>query len=221
MRRTSLSTGFSLIDTLLGVAMFLIVTVALIQFTMTTLHAADNLSAQLQAQNAAREGLEIMENLRGTDAISFVTWKTPQNLHPHQELKDLLQFSGLATQQEVCATVAPRTGIVPWEIHTIRCPAANEDPKENTALFSKENENHQTILTHDSTGEASGLYRYIRIRKAKDTETLRDFWSSFKDTRQDPQQDDDVVEVDAVVSWRLYGHVQQLTLKKILADWYE
>lgn len=215
--------GFSLIDSLLGVGLFAVVSVALVQFTLTTLYAADNLGLQLRAQNIAREGIEIMENLRGTNAISHVIWTTPPQDHPLRALQSLMKFDSLSRGGEVCVTVEPLiTGYIPWKIEPFPCPPENQPYfGTNTELFENTDTNKQVFLTHNQAGVSKDMFRYIRIRLAKQSPSLKDLWSSFKDTRHQPRPDDDIVEVDAVVSWKNHGKAQEMQLQKALADWYE
>lgn len=219
--------GFSLVDTLLGVGMFLVVTVALIQFTLTTLRAADDLSLQVSAQNSAREGLEIMENIRGTNAISFVTWSTPEAVHPHRELHDLVNFGQFGTTGEVCLTVEPQdigsTSKSPWNLTPFPCPAVDVARLPDTTRLFRTQMRHGEFLTHAPTGESTGLYRYIKLTKAAKSSLpdLNTLLSAFNYTRQEQHDDDDIVHVEAVVRWDSRGKGNELRLHKILTDWYQ
>lgn len=218
-------TGFSLIDTLLGVGIFLVVTVALIQFTLTTQRAADNLSMQVRAQNSAREGIEIMENIRGTNALTFVNWVTPAKDQPNKAMEGLARFDKIATQNEVCAILEPNQTVnkAPWIVTVIPCPQDDILPPE-TELKEGSLGRQGVFLNHTQGGQPTGIFRFVRIRLAKNSSipALSQFWSQFVDTRQNPpKRDADVVEVESVVRWSNYGQIQELTLRKILADWFQ
>lgn len=206
MHTRHLKSGFSLIDTLLGVGIFLVVTVALIQFTLTTLRAADNLDLQLRAQNAAREAAEIMESIRGTNAMSFVSWENTPQEHPRRALAPLLAFSDLKNGQPLCVTVRPQQDNIPWKVQKISCPSPNTPPTNAQLLDIKD--------------EKTGLTRYIRLQRGKESPLFSSFWSSLKSTSQAPQSDDDILDMEIIVGWENRGQQEQLVIRKILTDWY-
>lgn len=192
-----LQPGFSLLDTLLGVGLFLVVSTALVQFTLTILQAGEGLSNQLLAQNLARGNLEILENLRGTNVINFVSWTTPEKDHPRRQLASMARMNRLATDKELCVILASATGVgAPWTVTPLpTCPRPED--RANSPFFS-----------------------YVRLEKGKDSPLLADFWQTFQDTRDEPRAEDDLLLATAVVRWETRGVPQELTLTKVFTDWH-
>ncbi|PIV90157.1 hypothetical protein COW46_04685 [Candidatus Gracilibacteria bacterium CG17_big_fil_post_rev_8_21_14_2_50_48_13] len=201
MANTRHEPGFTLLDTLLGIGLFLVVSTALISFTLTVLHAGEGLRSQTQAQNLARGDLEMLENLRATNVINFVSWTTKEQDHPRRELASMAKLAALATQRELCITLEPTTaGVAPWTVSPIPCPDENAMPERTNG---------------------SPFFSFLRLEKAKDHAVLKSFWDTFQDTKDEPRAEDDIVVATAIVRWQQNGRVQEFRLSKVFTDWYQ
>lgn len=214
--------GFTLIDTLLGVSIFLVVSSAIFSLVFTTMAASRGIIERQKAANIAREGIEIMENIRNTNILRGISWASkPDNStnYPADTLwsvpfSDLVRGSG-----ELCITATYAQGNVPWKLEKINCPATNVWPS-NTQL-SNVQLSGKTLLGHGGTSETDAPKRYIKITNitSKLPQALQTAAITAQQGKTELVGKDDIMLIESVVQWSSKGKQQEEKLSKILTKW--
>ncbi len=214
--------GFTLIDTLLGVSIFLVVSSAIFSLVFTTMAASQGIIERQKAANIAREGIEIMENIRNTNILRGISWASkPDNssTYPADTLWSV-PFSDLVRgSEELCLTATYAQGNVPWKLEKINCPTTDNWP--STTQLSSIQLNGKTVLGHGGSQTNDAPKRYIKLTNvtAKLPQTLQTGAITAHASKAEITGKDDIILVESFVQWSNKGKQQQDTLSKILTKW--
>lgn len=220
-KRPRLTRGFTLIDTLLGVAIFLVVSSAIFSLVFTTMNASKGIIERQKAANLAREGIEIIENVRNTNILRGVSWATKpdgSSTYPADTLWKL-PLSKLATSGELCLTASPVTGDLPWKLQEISCPTGTTLP-DATRLSTITLEG-RSILGVGSNPTSDAPKRYIKLTNItnKLPQTLKTPLLSPHGSKAELVGKDDIILVESIVQWNNKGSTAEEKLSKILTKW--
>lgn len=222
--------GFSLPDVLIAITVFMLASTAIFGLVSYTTRMSTYVLHSFEASNLAREGIEIMENIRGDNIISHLTWTLPET---DKKWNTTNIFAQLKTNK-VCILVEPDlSGSLPWKIS----PAPKQqcdDYKDTSKLKSIEQkkdllsgiylaktslENGIELFTHtkDTPTDPSSMHygRVITLEiKPRSTYNL-----SSTQTSQNTLNDDDILEATSRVFWMEGGELKVMELKKIFTRW--
>lgn len=219
--RSHVRRGFTLIDTLLGVAIFLIVSSAIFSLVFTTMNASKGIIERQKAANLAREGIEIMENIRNTNILRGISWATKADSSTSYPADTLWKvgFSKLASGGPLCLTASPSTGGLPWTLQEISCPTSTNFP--DSTKLSSVTINGRQQLAHGGTPEVDAPKRYIKLTNI--TNTLQQTVGTPPITPHASKAEligkDDVILVESIVQWSNKGKTTEEKLSKILTKW--
>lgn len=223
--------GFTLPDILIAITVFMLASTAIFALVSYTTRMSTYVLHSFEATNIAREGIEIMENIRGANVISHLTWTLPET-DSKWKTKDI--FSGeLKNAKKVCILVQPSlSGDTPWSVSKApkECDTykgisdlKNTQDKlsllQGTYLAPSTLQNGTEILAHTAATPTDLTHtHYARIIsleiKPRSTYNL-----SVSPTSQNILNDDDILEVTSTAYWLEGGEMKTSELKKIFTRW--
>lgn len=200
--------GFTLPDTLIGITVFLIAASALFGLLNTVIGLSSKAQKSFEATNIAREGIEIVEQMRNTNLIHHLLWNTKET-DSFWGTNNF--FTSLSPTHPLCFSITPNTSTnnTPWTI--------KEVPGGCTSIeqISTKNESFIKNLPFQNTSDAPyGRSIMISIKPA-------DLFGieKQKQTSSSTLHEDDIIHVTSTTWWMEGAQIHSQSLQKILSRW--
>lgn len=187
--------GFTLIELIIGITILVVGISAVLSLVLFSIQLNKENMVKVQALELAREGLEIMRNIRDSN------WK---NNYPFAGGDERLWGETWNDENGKTIIVSPlfREDFYPWKVQSVFLP----NQKEYTRLYLSPI-GEISVYTHDSDNAVpSRFYRYITI--TPDTAYMNtDTLSSDK------------ITITCYVLWDENGREKKVELSEILTNW--
>lgn len=208
--------GFTLIDVLLGAAVFSIVMSIFIATVATSIGASRNIILKHQATNLAREGIEAMEFVRNTDNLNGLSWgQFVQGRYPTdlfwKKKGSQVTFSKLEHKGgKVCLALDKTLDTPPWRF--IETPCGGKGTK--LSLFSSDDIH---FYAAKGGGEETPFSQII---------TLENITGTLSGIATTPLTDDGsllnnegIIKVTSTITWKQGNQDKEISLTKLLTHW--
>ncbi|MFN7160952.1 MAG: hypothetical protein ACK4NC_05105 [Candidatus Gracilibacteria bacterium] len=184
-----------------------------------------------EGTNIAREGIEIMENIRGANLIGHLTWTLPET-DAKWQTNDIFS-QRLKNNKKVCILVEPDlSGNTPWKLSLApkecteyESASSLKDIAQKNALLSgiylakTTLADGSEILKHTtSTPTDKSLKHYGRVITLE-IKSHSDYNLPAAGTSQHILNNDDILEVTSRAFWLEGGELRVSELKKIFTRW--
>ena len=203
--------GFTLPDTLIGITVFLIAASSLFGLLNTVIGLSSKAQRSFEAMNIAREGVEIIEQVRNTNLIHHLLWNTKEtdDFWGTNQL-----FASLNEDHPLCMSISPtqEEGKTPWDMKEIPGGCAYLDTLPSSPTEGKDLE--KTLPYAPLAGTPYG--RSIRLTLQRPSTYAID---ASKQTSSATVHKDDLLLITSTVWWKEGGKIQSQSLQKILSRW--
>lgn len=203
--------GFTLPDTLIGITLFLIVASSIYGLLNMTISMSSKAAHSFEATNIAREGIEIMEQIRSAHIIHHLPWNSTST---DTFWNSPNTFAQLSKDNPLCLQITPNSqDSTPWTITRLGSTCAEAPLGAITKI-----EAEKTLRTYSitSTGTQIPYGRTIQLRMVPADQYAID---TSKQTSSHTIRDDDIMEVTATAWWWERGYMRTYSLQKILTRW--
>lgn len=224
--------GFSLPDVLIAITVFLLASTAIFGLISYTTRLSTYVLHSFEATNLAREGIEIMENVRGANLISHLPWTLPET-DIKWKTTDIFSET-LKNDKKVCILVGLSASgdTTPWTISPAPKPCTVYEDTSKLKDFNQKSEilnginlektsigdNKELLLPTATVSSDRSKTHYGRIVmleiKPRSTYNL-----TSTPTSQNILNDDDILQVTSKVFWIEGGELKTSELKKIFTRW--
>ena len=233
--------GFTLPDILIAVSVFVLASTALFGLVSTTTRLSSLILHNYEASNFAREGVEIIENIRAINTIAQLPWTAPET-DTFWNTTQAGIFSTLGREKKVCVRLMPNNEKIhptPWTILPLgrECTLYEKDINElNRSLSIEEKKNLLTPIMLEEDPDTKLFIHKTSSQKPEDKSTVygrmveltlkpRSLFH-FPDDTQSPFitsshtfREDDILLVTSRTFWIEGGELRSMSLKKIFTRW--